>query len=101
MTSPSPSTSSPAQPVLRACRCGIVSTLALRRALGVSQSQLATMMRLGSDAVRVHERAERSGRHQCYPNGNVELLRLWVARDPDLRQRIRLSGLHWPYPEGA
>jgi transcriptional regulator with XRE-family HTH domain len=79
----------------RACRCRVPDLAALRAALGLTQAELAQMLRCSRTLVQEHEHARL---HRCLGRAEVDFLRGYLRADP-YRSLLAAAGYAHPFPE--
>lgn len=76
------------------CRCGIADWRALRKALGLTQMELADLLGVNLSTIW---RAERSP-HRCPSPLLVRTLRSTVLHRAKLRDALRAAAISYPWP---
>jgi DNA-binding transcriptional regulator YiaG len=72
-------------------RCGVEDWAALRRALGLTQSEMAEAT---MQSLRTVQRHERPG-HRCNSRAPAKHLLLLVQQRPKYQERLRAAGIAW------
>ena len=81
------------RPMADCCRCGIGDWAGLRRALGLTQHNMAEV--LGMSIATIQRLESPSLTHHCPQRSALLLLRIWV-REPSIEERILLAGYVLP-----
>src|SRR5262249_20231462 len=90
-----PSRAAPAlDPPAHACSCRIPNLDPIRAGLGLTQDELALMLRCSTRRIREYEHAP----HRCLPRGALGYLRGYLRAEP-WRSLVDSAGLAHPYAE--